>query len=89
MGGDGGGGLVSQHALEVVSQHALQQVSRGGVCFQGVLLPGGGGPARRGDACSKGRSAPGRCLLPVGFSRPTPKGDVEGDQVQAHTQRGN
>ena len=25
----GGGGVVSQHALQVVSQHALQQVSRG------------------------------------------------------------
>ena len=27
----GGGGVLSQHALQVVSQHALQQVSRGGV----------------------------------------------------------
>ena len=49
------GGVLSQHALQVVSQHALQQVSRGwvpapggGVCSWGGLLlgvPGGDPPA--------------------------------------------
>ena len=41
-----GGGVLSQHALQVVSQHALQQVSggcllRGVSAARGCLLPGG------------------------------------------------
>ena len=42
------GGVLSQHALQVVSQHALQQVSGGcllgGVCSGGVSAPGGSAP---------------------------------------------
>ena len=50
------GGVLSQHALQVISQHALQQVSRGG----------------------------SPCPHPMGklrgiWSRPTAKGEVEGD----------
>ena len=56
------GGVLSQHALQVVSQHALQG-------FQ-VHTQGG----------SLGGSGQG------GVSRPTPKGEVEGDLVQAHSQ---
>ena len=68
-----GWGVVSQHALQVVSQHALQQ---------------------RGDACSWGAAPRGGVCSQVGawsrgLYRPTPKGEVEGDQVQAHTQGGN
>ena len=37
------GGVLSQHALQVVSQHALQQVSRGVPAPGGCLLLGGGG----------------------------------------------
>ena len=44
------GGVLSQHALQVVSQHPLQQVSREGSAPGGVPGPGG--------------SAPGGCLLP-------------------------
>ena len=87
---------VSQHALQVVSQYALQQVSGGGVCSWGVSAPGG--------VCSRGcllqgvsargvwPSDPGphpRGKLRGIRSRPTPKGEIEGDQVQAHTQGGN
>ena len=36
------GGVLSQHALQVVSKHALQQVSRGGSAPGGSLLQGGG-----------------------------------------------
>ena len=69
------GGCVSQHALQEVSQHALQQVSSGG----GGVYPSmhsGPGPHPR----EKWRGI---------RSRPTPKGEIEGDQVQAHTQGGN
>ena len=45
------GGMLSQHALQVVSQHALQQVSRGG-----CLVPGG--------VCSQGSAWSRRGLLP-------------------------
>ena len=51
----GGGGVLSQHALQVVSQYALQQggICSWGVCSQGGLLwegsaPGGGGACSRG-----------------------------------------
>ena len=125
------GGVLSQHALQVVSQHALQQVSgggcllpvEGGVCSQGrgcllpggeCLLPGGvsapGGCLLLGGVCSQGVSALGGVSAPCGVSalgvafwpgphprgklrgirsRPTPKGEIEGDQIQAHTQGGN
>ena len=55
--GGGGGGVLSQHALQVVSQHALQQVSRG--CYPSMPCsrsPGGGG------ACSGGSALRG-CLV--------------------------
>ena len=41
----GGGGVVTQHALQVVSQHALQQVSGGGipVCLAGFQAHTQGG----------------------------------------------
>ena len=72
-----GGGVTSQHALQVVSQHALQQVSRGG-----------GIPACLADfqAHIQGGSLGGSGR---GVSRPTPKGEVEGDLVQAHSQGGS
>ena len=38
------GGVLSQHALQVVSQHALQQVSRGVPGPEGVPGPGGSAP---------------------------------------------
>ena len=56
----GGGGGLSQHALQVVSQHALQQVP-GGVISQHALQ----------------------------VSRPTTKGEVKEDLVQAHSQGGS
>ena len=66
-------GVVSQHALQVVSQHALQE--------QG-LVPGG--------VWSQGGVwLPEEVSAPQGVSRPTPNGEVEGNQVQAHTQDGN
>ena len=78
----GGGGVLSQHALQVVSQHALQQVSKGGgggipaglsgfqAHTQGGSLGGSGG----------GYSGPHpRGKLRGIWSRPTPKGEVEGD----------
>ena len=81
------GGCVSQHALQEVSQHALQQVSSGGVCIPACIqvqahTQGGNG----------GGSGPGphpRGKLRGIRSRPTPKGEMEGDQVQVHTQGGN
>ena len=57
---------------------------QGGSVARGVPGLGGGGllpgevPGLVG-ACSRGG----------GLSRPTPKGEIEGDQVQAHTQGGN
>ena len=77
---DGGGGVLSQHALQVVSQHALQQVSRG-VLSQHVLQVvsqyalqqvSGGGCLLLEGACYLGLPAPrrvpapGGCLLPGG-----------------------
>ena len=64
--------MLSQHALQVISQHALQQVSRGMGAIPACIA--GGIPA---------------CLaagLGEGVSRPTPKGEVEGDLVQVHSQ---
>ena len=74
-----GGGVCSRGCL-------LQGV----VCSQGCLLPGVSAP--RGVCSSVGCLLPGRgCLLPGGgvYSRPTPKGEIEGDQIQAHTQGRN
>ena len=56
---------------------------------QGYIFTGVCHSVNRGGACSGG------CLLPVGgsgpggCSRPTPKAEIEGDQIQAHTQGGN
>ena len=63
------GGVLSQHALQVVSQHALQQVSLGGLQVHIKGESGGGS---------------GPCPQPRGklrgiWSRRTPKGEVEGD----------
>ena len=68
-----GGGVLSQHVLQVLSQHALQQVSQGGVLSQHALqvvsqhalqhVPGGWGCLVRGGVCSQGVPAPGGCLL--------------------------
>ena len=59
------GGVLSQHALQVVSQHAFEQVSRGmsggGCLVQGAAL---GGCLVWGGACFWGVPAPGGCLLP-------------------------
>ena len=55
------GGVLSQHALEVVSEHALQQVSQGSVCSQGVSAPGGVSAPR--GVSAPGGSAPRGCLL--------------------------
>ena len=58
----------------------------GGVPALGGLVPGWGVPVPGGVWSW-------RCLLQgglvLGVSRPIPKGEVEGDQVQAHTQAGN
>ena len=57
---------------EVVSLHVLQQVSRG----RGVVSQ---------HALQVSRPTPGgkfRGIWPGGFSRPTPKGEVEGDQAR-------
>ena len=78
----GGGGCVSQHALHqvskgggYVSQYALQVVSQHALqqVYRGVCIP----------ACLAAGLQGG------GVSRPTPKGEIEGDQIQAHTQGGN
>ena len=62
------GGLLSQHALQVVSQHALQQVSRGYPSM----------PCRSPGPHTRGKL---RGIWP----RPTAKGEVKGDLVQAHS----
>ena len=67
----------------------------------GCLLLGGV-PASGGGACSQGGPAAGGVPAPGGApgphprgklrgirSRPTAKGEIEGDQVQVHTQGGN
>ena len=60
----------------------------GGPCSGGVtapggcLLQGGVGPGGPLDPHPRGK-------LRLIRSRPTPKGEIEGDQVQAHTQGGN
>ena len=66
----GGGGVLSQHALQVVSQHALQQ---GGSAPRGVPALGGGVPVpggvcswgvpALGGVCSWGGACSGGCLL--------------------------
>ena len=55
----------------------------GGVCSWGVPGPGVSTPRgvpAPGGVCSLGGLLQGVC------SRPTPKGEIEGDQIQAHTQ---
>ena len=61
VNGGGGGGVLSQHALQVVSQHALQQVS-GGAC-SGGSAPGGGCLLQRVGCLLLGGLLPGGCLL--------------------------
>ena len=73
--GAGGGMVLSQHALQVVSQHALQQVSRGEGGIPACLA----GFQANTQGGSLGGSGPG----------PQPRGEVEGDLVQAHTQGGS
>ena len=62
---------------------------------RGVVVPGGlvgGGSGPRGcllqEVPAWGGLAQG-VPAPRGVSRPTPKGEVEGDQVKVHTQGGN
>ena len=73
-----GGGVVSQHALQVVSQHVLQQVSRGVVSQHALQVSR---PTPKGEVEGD---------LARRVSRPTPKEEVEGDlaggDLQAHTQ---
>ena len=75
------GGVLSQHALQVVSQYALQQVSRGvGIpaCLAGFQAHTQGG--------SLGGSVQGAC------PGPHPRGKFRGiclGGVQAHTQGGS
>ena len=57
-------GVLSHHALQVVSQHALQQVSGGALVSQHALQVSR--PHPRGKFSGI-------------WSRPTPKGEVEGD----------
>ena len=60
-----------------------------------VILFMGGVWSRGGGACSRGLPAPGWVPAPGGMpapsriSRPTPKGEIQGDHIQAHTQGGN
>ena len=83
--------------LFVITNFAKCQVT---VSFGGggVVVPGprGGGWSRGGGACSEGVPAPGgspgprpRGKLRDIRYRPTPKGEIERDQVQAHTQGRN
>ena len=81
-----GGGVLSQHALQVVSQHALQWggvlVLEGGWCLVlGGLLLGG--------VCSWGVSTPGGWVVetPQNYQAHNQGGNW-GDQIQAHSQGG-
>ena len=76
----------------VVSQHALQQVLGGGggipVCLAGFQAHTQGGSLRgSGWGGSPGPHTRGK--LRGIWSRPTAKGEVQGDLVQAHTQGGS
>ena len=51
-----GGGVLSQHSLQVVSQHALQQGGAIPACIAGGI-----------PACLAGGSPPGGCLVPRGL----------------------
>ena len=90
-----GGGVLSQYTLQVVSQHALQQVSGGGYPSMPCRFPGPhprgkfrgicpvGGLQARTQGGSWGGSGPGpqpRGKLRGIQSRPTAKGEIEGDQ---------
>ena len=132
-----GGGVLSQHSLQVVSQHALQQ---GGVSSLGVSPPRGAGVSPLGvvgwpsviafccglllwpsgmvfGGCRRHhtrRPPHQKATTPEGHNtrrgvpggdpppgphpggklrgirpRPTPKGEIQGDQVQANIQVGN
>ena len=67
------GGMVSQHALQVVSQHALQQVSRGGGWYPSMPCrfpgPHPGGKLRGLAWGGFSRHTPGVCV-----SRPKSRG---------------
>ena len=60
------GGVLSQHALQVVSQHALQQVS-GGSAHRGRGVPALGGLLLGGLLPGGGCLLLGGCLLPGGL----------------------
>ena len=66
-----GGGVLSQHALQVVSQHALHQVSRG-VSAPGGSVPRGclllGGVCFRGVSALGGVCSQGVCLVRGGVA---------------------
>ena len=99
------GGMLSQHALQVVSQHTLQEgcypsmhcrwypsmPCRGWVAIPACLARGGlllGGSAPGGSALV-GCLLLGAWWRPPQMTRPTARGEIEGDQIQAHSQRGN
>ena len=79
------GGVVSQHALQVVSQHALQQLSRGRVVSKHALQVSR--PTPRGEVQGSGQE--GLQAHTRGGSRSTPKGGLQAHTrggLQAHTQ---
>ena len=65
-------------------------VHRGGIpaCIAGGI-PACLAAGLRGCLVQRRRPGPGGVCFQEGLSRPTPKGEVEGNQVQAHTQGGN
>ena len=71
------GGVLSQHALQVVSQHALQQ---GGLLLGGCLFHGGSAP---GGVCSWGGCLLGGGSAPGGV--PAAGGSVEPPRKQTAT----
>ena len=73
----------------LVGSASFRGVWSGGCLLLGTCSALGGGGLVPGGAYSGGSSPWGGACSQEGASRPTPKGQVEGDQVQAHTQGGN
>ena len=83
----GGGGIPACIAGGIPACLAAGLGWGGGSILLGRVYCQGG--AWSGGVPGPGSLLPGRCLVQGGLSRPIPKGEIEGDQVQAHTQRGN